>query len=625
MTIGSKIKTFILNNSIRANLLSLYAVILVVMTFLLATMLFYSIDLNSSYNKIMSNLENYNKITYQVNSIDKDIYLNITEQKPFDARHYGEVLSDINAELDEVANNFDQNQDLTSIASVEILKRTVNKLGRYIGKTNLSIEHNANFASREKLLVEVTHVKDLIKDDVQELLQFDLTQSQKHINAIKSSYNTALALIIVLIVISVIASVSFLLLVIQDSVRKINIVSEHANSLANGDLSIDSINLGENNEFKVLAMSFNKMKNNIKDYVSQLSSNEMRISSIQNAINDCIVTTNTLGVIESSNNAIEKMFGYSKDEILGRNISELVSAVDFSRYEHELFNSQKLIKGVKLIDNKYQLDAKRKDETIIPIEMSYNEVQIEGQRITTFVIHDITQHKNVEKMKDEFISIVSHELRTPLTSIKGALGVVLAGVLGTLPDKVNEMLNIANNNCSRLSDLINDILDMEKIKAGQMNFDLQEYDVIPIVNEALESSFEYAKQYNVEYKMNNSLDSAIVNVDKNRLIQALLNLLSNAAKFSHANSTVNVDVAKLDNETIRISVKDSGIGISEEFRSRIFNNFSQADSSDARKKGGSGLGLSITKEIITIMGGKVDFESKSNEGSTFYIDLPAKV
>jgi len=332
-----------------------------------------------------------------------------------------------------------------------------------------------------------------------------------------------------------------------------------------------------------------------------------------------------LGVIESSNNAIEKMFGYSKDEILGRNISELVSAVDFSRYEHELFNSQKLIKGVKLIDNKYQLDAKRKDETIIPIEMSYNEVQIEGQRITTFVIHDITQHKNVEKMKDEFISIVSHELRTPLTSIKGALGVVLAGVLGTLPDKVNEMLNIANNNCSRLSDLINDILDMEKIKAGQMNFDLQEYDVIPIVNEALESSFEYAKQYNVEYKMNNSLDSAIVNVDKNRLIQALLNLLSNAAKFSHANSTVNVDVAKLDNETIRISVKDSGIGISEEFRSRIFNNFSQADSSDARKKGGSGLGLSITKEIITIMGGKVDFESKSNEGSTFYIDLPAKV
>ena len=474
-------------------------------------------------------------------------------------------------------------------------------------------------------MVEVTHVKDLIKDDVQELLQFDLTQSQKHINAIKSSYNTALALIIVLIVISVIASVSFLLLVIQDSVRKINIVSEHANSLANGDLSIDSINLGENNEFKVLAMSFNKMKNNIKDYVSQLSSNEMRISSIQNAINDCIVTTNTLGVIESSNNAIEKMFGYSKDEILGRNISELVSAVDFSRYEHELFNSQKLIKGVKLIDNKYQLDAKRKDETIIPIEMSYNEVQIEGQRITTFVIHDITQHKNVEKMKDEFISIVSHELRTPLTSIKGALGVVLAGVLGTLPDKVNEMLNIANNNCSRLSDLINDILDMEKIKAGQMNFDLQEYDVIPIVNEALESSFEYAKQYNVEYKMNNSLDSAIVNVDKNRLIQALLNLLSNAAKFSHANSTVNVDVAKLDNETIRISVKDSGIGISEEFRSRIFNNFSQADSSDARKKGGSGLGLSITKEIITIMGGKVDFESKSNEGSTFYIDLPAKV
>ena len=157
-------------------------------------------------------------------------------------------------------------------------------------------------------------------------------------------------------------------------------------------------------------------------------------------------------------------------------------------------------------------------------------------------------------MKDEFISVVSHELRTPLTSIRGALGVVTAGVFGALPDKVNEMLNIASNNCSRLSDLINDILDMEKIKAGKMEFNFQNWDIIPVVQEAIDASFEYAKQYNVEYKVLESLDSAIVKVDKSRLIQVLFNLLSNAAKFSHENATVNVSVERIDGKFIRVII-----------------------------------------------------------------------
>lgn len=622
MKFVDKIKRFILNRSIKTNLLSLYSTIVIIMSFIIATMLFYSIDLNYTSNKILLNFGNYNKIYYQINSIDKDIYLNITEQKKFDSRDYGETIKDINKELNEIGNNLEENK---SLYSVEVLKRTVDTLNTYINETDLLIKNNASYTVRNEHLLLITHIKEIIKDNIQELMELNLTQSQKRINAIKSSYNIALSLIIILFFISILASISFLLLVIKDTVNKINIVSDNANKLANGDLSIEHISFSDSNEFHVLAISFNKMKNNIKDYINQISSSEMRVSSILNALNECVVTTDSSGKIESCNNATKKIFNYKKSKIIGQNISKLVSAIDFSRYKHEMFNAQKLIKNAKIIDNKYQLEGVAKDGKIIPIEVSYNEVEIEGQRITTFIIHDITQHKNVEKMKDEFISIVSHELRTPLTSIKGALGLVTTGVLGALPDKVNEILKIANNNCSRLTDLINDILDLEKIKAGKMVFEFRKYDIMPIVEESIEAGLEYAKQYNVEYKIVNSIDNAMVNVDKNRLIQVLLNLLSNAAKFSHANSVVNIGVTRINNDKIRVNVQDTGIGISEEFRSQIYTNFSQVDSSDARKKGGTGLGLSITKEIVNTMGGQIDFESKLNEGTNFYIDLPENI
>lgn len=611
-------KRFILNNSIKNNLLSLYSIIVIIMSFLFLIMLFYSIELNHSYNKIILNFENYNRINFQVNSIDKDIYLNITEQKKFDEEHYNKIISGINKELSEIDKTFD---DSKSIALVEVLKRTVNTLSKYINKTDFLIKNNANYIDREEQLNNIIHTKEIIEVTALEIMEFNLTASQKHINAIKSSYNIALCIIIILFFIALIASVCFLLFVIRDTVNKIHVISDNANKLASGDLSIDNLSFSTSNEFQILAHSFNKMKNNINDYINTLHSSEMRTSSILNTLNDCIITTNLLGEIDSCNSAIQKIFNYPKDAIVGENINKLISAIDFSRYEYDKFNNQQLIKNGQLIDDKYQLCGEKKDGTTIPIEVSYNEVEINGQRIITFVIHDITEHKQLEKMKDEFVSVISHELRTPLTSIRGSIGLIISGILGNLPDKINELLKIANNNCIRLTNLINDILDMEKIKAGKMSFNIKEYNVVPIVKEAIEANCDYAKQYKVEYKLTTTIESAMVNVDKDRLIQALLNLLSNAAKFSYANSIVDIGITKINDNKIRINVQDKGIGMSEEFKNRVFNRFLQADSSDTRKKGGTGLGLCITKELINNMGGQIGFESKLNEGTNFYIDF----
>lgn len=624
MQLVDNIKSFISNNSIKSNLLSLYSVIIIIMSFLLATLIFYSIDLNRSYNKIMSNFGNYNKIYSQINTIDKDIYSNITEQKTYDAQYYEKTIKEIQQELDEIRYNLEKDNNIDSIGTVEILKRTLDSMESYIDETGVLIKNNATYAAREQVLNEIIHIKDIIRDNIQILMELNLTQSQMRINTIRSMYNIALALIIILFFVAIVSSICFLLWVSRDTVDKINVVSDNANKLANGDLSIESINFSDSHEFQILALSFNKMKNNIKDYIDQLSLSEMRISSILNAINDGIITTNSSGEIESCNKMTQKIFGCKEKKILGHNINELMGAIDFTNYREDLFNSHKLIKNVKPMDNKYEIEGLKTDGTKIPIEVSYNEIEVEGQRVMTFVINDITQRKDVEKMKDEFISIVSHELRTPLTSIKGALGLVSSKVLGEISQKAEDLLKIASNNCTRLSLLINDILDLEKIKAGKMDFDFHEYDIVSVVQESLEATLDYARQYNIEYKIINPVENAIVNVDKNRLIQVLFNLLSNAAKFSHPGSTVDIGVERINNHTIRVNVKDTGIGISEEFKSQIYDNFSQEDSSDTRRKGGTGLGLSITKELVSMLGCKINFESKLNEGTNFYIDLPCK-
>lgn len=236
-------------------------------------------------------------------------------------------------------------------------------------------------------------------------------------------------------------------------------------------------------------------------------------------------------------------------------------------------------------------------------------------------IHDITERKRMERMKDEFISTVSHELRTPLTSISGALGLLAGGAAGTLPVQVGEMIGIAHKNSLRLTHLINDLLDMEKLVAGKLRFDMQVQALMPLVEQALQDNRPYAEQYGVRFALTTRCDDVQVRVDALRLQQVLANFLSNAAKFSPEGGCVEIGVTRRDG-TVRVTVTDHGPGIPEEFRPYIFEKFSQADASDARRRGGTGLGLAITKELVERMHGTVGFESEPGQGARFHFDLP---
>ena len=236
-------------------------------------------------------------------------------------------------------------------------------------------------------------------------------------------------------------------------------------------------------------------------------------------------------------------------------------------------------------------------------------------------VQDVTKRVRMEKMKSEFVSTVSHELRTPLTSIRGSLGLIVGGAVGELPPKASGLLRIAYKNSERLVALVNDILDIQKIESGRMDFHMRPIDLIALIENAMEANQAYAQQYEVALSFEKRLPNAQVLADFDRLMQVMANLISNATKFSPRSAKVEIVLERYSG-MFRVSIRDHGSGIPKEFQPRIFEKFAQADGSDTRQKGGTGLGLSIAKAIIKRHWGTIGFVSDGGDGSTFYFDLP---
>ena len=421
--------------------------------------------------------------------------------------------------------------------------------------------------------------------------------------------------------------------------RPIKQITQAIDDYANDHESTVVMPVTQNDEIGVLARSYKSMiaqiedaQINLKDLNKNLESrisertldlemSEKRQRSILENMVDGLATIDEMGSIQSFNSAAVDMFGYSEEEVMGCNINMLMPEPYHSEHDGYLENYHQSGEK-KIIGLGREVEGLRKDGSIFPLELAVSEMVVSGDKVFTGVIRDITERKQMDKMKNEFISTVSHELRTPLTSIRGSLGLLVGGTVGELPESANEMLKIASNNTERLLLLINDILDIQKIESGKMNFSFASVELKSFIEKAISEHAEYGKQYGVKFKINHMLDNVKVYADKDRLMQVMGNLLSNAAKFSHSGDTVDISIAAHQGNRLRISVTDYGSGIPEKFQPKLFERFTQHDSSDTRAKGGTGLGLSITKVIVEKHGGLIDFVSKEGIGSTFYIELP---
>lgn len=321
------------------------------------------------------------------------------------------------------------------------------------------------------------------------------------------------------------------------------------------------------------------------------------------------------------NSSLSTFLGYDAAELVNLTFQELTHPDDL---EADLENVHNVLAGGT---DSYVMEKRyiTKSGAVLWAQQDVSLVRAQNGSPRYFIsqIQDINARKEMEQMKDEFVSVVSHELRTPLTSIRGALGLIIGAMSKDIPERVTDLLTIAHKSSERLILLINDILDMEKITSGKMQFNLAEQDLKEVVTNAISANKAYADQFGVNFIAHLPDDEMVVRADEARLIQVISNLLSNAAKFTPSGANIDIRLER-QGTSAKLSVQDCGPGIPEQFRSQIFQRFSQADSSTTREKGGTGLGLHISKEMIEKMGGSIDFESIQGQGATFWLTLPLK-
>ncbi|WP_278349615.1 hybrid sensor histidine kinase/response regulator [Stutzerimonas kunmingensis] len=367
----------------------------------------------------------------------------------------------------------------------------------------------------------------------------------------------------------------------------------------------------------------NEMTRHIRQSKHDLRLSEERLSLALKGSNDGLWDLDLeAGSMFASPRAWE-MLGYRPNELTCdlKLWERLTVAEDLAQQKARL--AQTMLSNVDHFTTELRLQHKHGH--VVPVLLrGYIQRDPQGmaQRISGTLM-DLTERKRVEQMKNDFVSTVSHELRTPLTSISGALGLIVGGALGSAPPTMQQMLEIAYRNSLRLGHLINDLLDMEKIAAGKMSFELREHSLGDLLEESLASNQALCEQHGVCCTLEHPTD-VLVWVDGLRLQQVLGNFLSNAVKFTPEGGEIRLH-SSLRGTKVRISVTDQGPGIPEAFRSRVFEKFAQADASDSRQKSGTGLGLAITEELIERMGGTVGFDCVPGQGTTFWCELPIQI
>ena len=354
--------------------------------------------------------------------------------------------------------------------------------------------------------------------------------------------------------------------------------------------------------------------------------------AILNSAAYSMISTDTAGLIVTVNAEAEKWLQYQGSELTGNSVSQLHDAVDLQSRGVQLSHDMGMpvagdyraliTKASYGVADEFECTYVRRDGTRFPVSLSVTALRTAGNDLAGYLMiaTDLSEKRAIERMKDEFVSVVSHELRTPLTSIKGALGLMARGVTGTLPPKAREMAQIALSNSDRLSRLVDDILDLQRIESGRLTMDKRSCNVAAVMKESIESVRLVAQGGDVTIAVSPCEGSLWA--DQERLVQALVNLLGNAIKFSAHGGRIEFTATEAPGQSVVFRVEDNGRGIPKDKLETIFERFQQVDTSDAREKGGTGLGLAIARSIIQQHGGRVWAESELGKGSKFYVQLP---
>ncbi|VAW81594.1 hypothetical protein MNBD_GAMMA12-688 [hydrothermal vent metagenome] len=358
-----------------------------------------------------------------------------------------------------------------------------------------------------------------------------------------------------------------------------------------------------------------------------------------------LVLVNHNNEIQYWNHWMSKKSGLNPDQVIGRNLKDIFKDSNLTRITQSITNALTKGHSSSLSEsftcfNLALFRDKRHSIKIIP-QITVSPLQPDLQLCLiqiTDVFTSATRERmlksianeahigkaaaeNLSQLKSNFVSTVSHELRTPLTSILGTLGLLNGQVLGPLNSEQLKLLSVAHQNSELLLNLINNILDIDKIESGTIDFNFSKISINELLEKAISGIQGYGEKVNIKFTLLTSKEDYFIFADSDKLMQVLNNLLSNAAKFSQPEQTVSLYYTP-GKHTLRIFVKDDGKGIPDSFKHSIYNKFTQLESQDNRNSNGTGLGLAIAKLIVNKHNGTIDFDSTLGKGTTFYIDIP---
>jgi len=335
---------------------------------------------------------------------------------------------------------------------------------------------------------------------------------------------------------------------------------------------------------------------------------------VDNAL-DVICSIDDKGTFTRVSPAAEKLWGYQPDQLLGLKYLTLIAPDDQARTV-KAFNSLK--SGQQ--DAPIECRVVHKSGTLI--DMLWSARWSDEDRTLFCVAHDITQRNEVERMRQELISMVSHDLRSPLTSVQGFLNILEVGICGELNEKGRIKLAAADRNVTHLISLIQDLLDVERLRSGKLLIFPADVALSELIERSLDAVRMQAEQAGLDLRV--EISDMRLTVDGERIVQVLINLLTNAIKFSPSGSAVSISNRK-KGDWVEIRVTDQGRGIAPAFHAQIFNRFEQVKASDMGYKGGTGLGLAICKMIINQHGGSIGVDSEEGKGSSFWFRIPMTV
>ncbi len=350
---------------------------------------------------------------------------------------------------------------------------------------------------------------------------------------------------------------------------------------------------------------------------------EARFRLLVESAPNAILLVNMKGQIVLVNAAAEKQFGYNRSELLNQELEMLIP----KRFKghHPFFRQEFFAKpAARAMGAGRDLFALKKNGAEFPVEIGLNPIQFpDGMMVMTTII-DITERKLQEsyRLKSEFLASMSHELRTPMNAILGFSELLIDKKAGELTDRQLEYMQDIHASGSHLLQLINNVLDLSKIEAGKVELRPEPFSLAEIIEGVLKVLHPVADKKSVKLVQRNSHDLKDVSLDKNKFRQILYNLISNAIKFNHPGGIVTVETTRLTNDSFRLEVADTGIGISREDQKKLFVPFAQLDTSLTRKHEGSGLGLALTKNIVELHKGTIDVNSAIGSGSVFTVTLP---